>query len=287
MPLVSVIVPVYKVEKYLSRCIDSILGQTLKDFELILKDDGSPDGCGVICDEYSIRDNRIRVFHRINEGVSAARNLGIAEAKGKYSVFVDSDDYIHQQMLELLSNVLDHTEYPFVHCAFHRIKEGEKEEVSARYEYSLRQVQEFSSEQGMLKMMDWKTYGHYIWKGMYRTSYIRDIVFPLNVRWEDVIWSGKVVGKARKYAYVSYDLYSYFMREDSLVQSSDWGLQKQYFSAFTRYLELVRNMTPIVATEVELETFQSFIERENTLHEAGIQDSNVMKEICNAVKNAM
>ena len=92
MPELSIIVPVYKVEPYLPKCIDSILAQTFSDFELILIDDGSPDRCGEICDEYAARDDRVVVIHRENRGVSAARNAGLDAARGEYIGFVDSDD---------------------------------------------------------------------------------------------------------------------------------------------------------------------------------------------------
>lgn len=100
--MISVIVPVYNVEKYLSQCLDSILGQTYEALELILVDDGSPDRSGAICDEYAGKDSRIRVIHQENRGQSAARNRGVAEARGEWICFVDSDDFIHPQMLELL-----------------------------------------------------------------------------------------------------------------------------------------------------------------------------------------
>ena len=100
MPKISVIVPVYKVEPYLRRCIDSILGQTFRDFELILVDDGSPDGCPVICDEYAKNDSRIKVIHQANQGLSVARNNGVKAAVCRWVSFVDSDDAIHPQMLE-------------------------------------------------------------------------------------------------------------------------------------------------------------------------------------------
>lgn len=93
-PLISVIVPVYNTEKYLPQCIESILAQTFTDFELLLIDDGSPDRCGEICEEYAQRDRRIRVFHQRNKGVSAARNLGLENVRGKYIAFVDADDYV-------------------------------------------------------------------------------------------------------------------------------------------------------------------------------------------------
>lgn len=102
MPELSIIVPVYKVEKYLPRCIDSILAQTFRDFELILIDDGSPDNCGAICDDYAARDSRIKVIHQENAGVSAARNAGLDIASGTYLGFVDSDDWIEPEMYETM-----------------------------------------------------------------------------------------------------------------------------------------------------------------------------------------
>lgn len=108
MPQISIIVPVYKVEKYLERCVDSILAQTFKDFELILVDDGSPDKCPEICDEYAKKDSRVSVIHRENGGLSVARNTALDIAKGEYIGFVDSDDYIHPQMYEILyKNIVD------------------------------------------------------------------------------------------------------------------------------------------------------------------------------------
>ncbi len=101
-PFLSVIVPVYKVENKISRCIDSILGQSFPDFELILIDDGSPDGSGLICDEYAAKDSRILVLHQKNSGVSAARNLGIKKSSGKWMTFVDSDDYVEKNFLKNL-----------------------------------------------------------------------------------------------------------------------------------------------------------------------------------------
>lgn len=98
--LVSVIVPVYKVEKYLHRCIDSIINQTYKNLEIILVDDGSPDNCGKICDEYAEKDNRIKVIHKSNGGLSSARNAGLDVANGDYVYFVDSDDYIDTKLVE-------------------------------------------------------------------------------------------------------------------------------------------------------------------------------------------
>lgn len=102
MPLISIIVPIYNVEKYLRDCVESILAQTFTDIEILLIDDGSPDACGAICDEYAQRDSRVRVFHKENGGLSSARNLGLDKASGKWIMFVDSDDKIAPQICERL-----------------------------------------------------------------------------------------------------------------------------------------------------------------------------------------
>lgn len=116
MPEISIIVPVYKVEQYLPRCIDSILNQTFTDFELILVDDGSPDNCGRICDEYAKIDSRIRAIHKENGGVSSARNIGINEAKGKYIMFCDSDDYVDNNWCETLYKEIVKNPKAFITC---------------------------------------------------------------------------------------------------------------------------------------------------------------------------
>ncbi len=104
--LITVVVPVYKVEKYIDRCVTSIINQTYKNLQIILVDDGSPDNCGKICDEYAKKDNRIEVIHKENGGLSDARNAGINIAKGKYIAFVDSDDYVANDYIEYMYKIL-------------------------------------------------------------------------------------------------------------------------------------------------------------------------------------
>lgn len=126
MPAVSVIVPVYKVEQYLAECIDSILAQTFTDFELILIDDGSPDNCGEICEEYKKKDNRIIVIHKENGGLSDARNKGIDIAKGEYLTFVDSDDLIHVDYLNTLFSLVKEYDADISMCSMEEFPDGSK-----------------------------------------------------------------------------------------------------------------------------------------------------------------
>ena len=122
MAQISIIVPVYKVEPYLRRCVDSILNQSFLDFDLILVDDGSPDTCGVICDEYAAKDSRVHVIHQKNGGLSAARNAGIdwafAHSDSSWLTFVDSDDWIHPQMLEALHNAVRKDDTSVAVCGY-------------------------------------------------------------------------------------------------------------------------------------------------------------------------
>lgn len=118
-PKISIIVPVYNVEQYLPRCIDSILAQTFTDFELLLIDDGSNDNSGKICDEYAEKDNRIRVFHKGNEGVSSARQIGLEKANGQYSIHADGDDWLESNMLERMYKMANTTNADIVISDFY------------------------------------------------------------------------------------------------------------------------------------------------------------------------
>lgn len=130
---ISIIVPVYKVEKYLRQCLDSVISQTFQDWEMILIDDGSPDNCGDICDEYALRDKRIRVIHQNNSGLSVARNVGIACSSGKYIFFLDSDDYIPNNSLSDLIEVAQSHNWPDYIKGNHLVLMPDGQVVTTRY----------------------------------------------------------------------------------------------------------------------------------------------------------
>ena len=133
--LISIIVPVYRTEKYLDRCVESIVNQTYKNLEIILVDDGSPDDCPKMCDEWAKKDKRIKVIHKENGGVSSARNIGIKSAKGKYIGFVDSDDYIEKEMYESLIDVLNKNKnLDYIYCD---IYDAEKINNHSREDYKI------------------------------------------------------------------------------------------------------------------------------------------------------
>lgn len=180
MPVVSIIVPVYGVERYLSKCIDSILNQTFSEFELILVDDGSPDCCGIICDNYSLLDNRVKVIHQKNKGVSNARNTGIKYAAGDYIAFIDSDDYLKDDYLESLFNSIKSSEADCVTTGYNVISSDNQIKKVYKIEnqlYCLTNEEEkynFIIEDIFQGCIDWS-----IWTKLFKSSIIKeyDIAF--------------------------------------------------------------------------------------------------------------
>ena len=189
MPTTSVIVPIYNVEPYLRRCVDSILAQTYTDFELILVDDGSPDNCGTICDEYAAVDNRVRVIHQANGGVSRARNAGLDTAVGKYIYFCDGDDYIEKELLSDAVRAMDGYDMVVFNTVF--IKDDT--EVN---EYSILQKSDYHVNSNRWNepkyrswflawdFFDWNNFGFSVWCRLFR----KDIIDRYNLRFpEDVV----------------------------------------------------------------------------------------------------
>lgn len=138
-PKISCIVPVYNVEKYLRRCVDSILNQTFTDFELILVDDGSPDNSPAICYEYAVKDSRIKVIHKVNGGVSSARNVGLDVAKGEWICFVDSDDLIEADYMQKMYEAAINNNSDFIMCGIHQI--AGYETLKNNYKKKIKKIQ--------------------------------------------------------------------------------------------------------------------------------------------------
>lgn len=219
--LVSIIVPVYKVEKYLNRCIDSILKQTYTNFECILVDDGSPDNCPTICDEYAKIDSRIKVIHKTNGGLSSARNAGLEICQGKYISFIDSDDWISDIMIETLYKAIISKKADISICKF--IK------TSGHYEFNQKYIQKnqiisYNKEESMkLLCTGGLIYTTVCWK-LYKKSLWNNIYFPLGKMSEDIFVQHKVFYNCSNIVFVDAILYAYYKREGSITG----GEQKKY-----------------------------------------------------------
>lgn len=166
--LLSVIVPVYKVEPYLRRCVDSIRNQTYKNLQIVLVDDGSPDGCGAICDEYTKVDDRIIAVHQENEGLSGARNNGLLFAKGKYIAFVDSDDWLHPRMYETLVHLIETHQLDMARCAVFSSDGQSKNPILPR---DIHTVNRLSTGAHVFEMYFTEFLCKVVWNAVYRREF--------------------------------------------------------------------------------------------------------------------
>ena len=216
-PLISVIIPVYKVEKYINRCIDSVINQTYKNLEIILVDDGSPDNCPKICDDYAKKDERIKVIHKENGGLSDARNKGIQQATGKYIGFVDSDDYIDIKMYETLKNTLEKNDADISSCKcvrFHNKLEINQKKYNNR-------VVVYTQEEYMKKFfkIGIQECVYYAWNKLYKKNIICSDQYPKGLTSEDVVGTYKALLKSKKIVEINYPYYYYFYNERSITGS--------------------------------------------------------------------
>ena len=214
MDLISVIVPVYKVEPYLDRCVQSIVDQTYTNLEIILVDDGSPDRCPQMCDEWAKRDNRIHVIHKENGGLSDARNAGMAIASGEYISFVDSDDWIEPAFMQvLLDAILEHN----CDVAGCRSRTCTTEELACvDTDYSVRILDRLTA---MGELLDHRLIYVVVWDKLYRRGVIEGLLFEKGKCHEDLFWTYQVIGKLEHYAVTDYVGYNYFVRADSIMGS--------------------------------------------------------------------
>ena len=227
--LISIIVPVYNVEKYLKKCVYSILNQSYKNLEVILVNDGSTDNSGKICDELSREDSRIKVYHKDNGGLSDARNYGVAKANGEYVGFVDSDDYIDQYMYENLYKAIRKYNTQIAECGITRVYKNNK--LRPHYdgeEYSL-----VVDREGYLKeyLENRKVYGAAVCK-LLSIDLAKVLKFPDGKVYEDVFYTLELLKKVDKYTLISGNYYYYYIRGNSITT-------KTFSSRDMDYIEII------------------------------------------------
>lgn len=213
---ISIIVPIYKVEKYIKRCIDSIINQKFMDFELILVDDGSPDKCGEICDEYALKDSRVKVIHKKNGGLSSARNAGLDIARGKYIGFVDSDDWINEEMYQTLYNLIQEYDCDIAECCYKKVydekiieKQRERYEVSILSNIKILESMYVNNFAGSTISVN----------KLYRSSLFKNIRFPEGKLNEDQFTTYKLYFNSRKVVSINREMYYYYQSDNSITRS--------------------------------------------------------------------
>lgn len=211
--LISVIVPVYKVESFLPKCVDSIRNQTYQDLEIILVDDGSPDNCGAMCDAFAAEDSRIKVIHKSNGGLSDARNAGIDIASGEYLGFVDSDDWIEPQMYELLLDVALKEEVKLV-CSGRYDVYGD---IDRNIGLCPSKMEVISGEELARRIFTWDGIDSAAWDKLYHRSLFASIRYPIGKISEDLPTTYRIGLNAGRVAMVNRPLYNYYHRPNSIT----------------------------------------------------------------------
>ena len=212
MTKVSVVVPVYNTENYLSRCIESLIKQTLQDIEIICINDGSTDKCGSILSDFAHKDKRIKVINQANKGLSAARNAGVAASTGEYISFIDSDDYVTNSFLEQLYLAIVQTNCDISGCDFAKIYA--KDIVSTK----IASTSKYKSALDVL--LHKKNFIHFnVWNKMYKASLVKGIEFEEGLYYEDWVYNCEAFDKANGFVWLNEKLYGYNMLSSSIMRS--------------------------------------------------------------------
>mgnify|MGYP002561347008 FL=1 len=208
-PVISVIVPVYNVEKYLEKCVQSVLAQTFKEIEILLIDDDSTDSSGRMCEEWAKKDSRIRVFHIENIGVSNARNQGIKNSNSPYIMFVDSDDWIKKDMVECLLKNIEESKSQAVFCNYITVRDGEETPCEGILEYKVYQSDEVAKI--ISNMFGGGRYYSSIWRGIYKREIIenRNICFQNLQFAEDLVFNLEYLLNCSRVKIIKDELYYY------------------------------------------------------------------------------
>lgn len=240
--LISVIIPVYNVETYLEQCIRSVVGQTYQSLEIILVDDGSPDRCGAICDEWRKKDERIKVIHKSNGGLSDARNYGLDIAQGTYIVFIDSDDLVDLTMIERLYVASQKQEADIVECNYSCftdiLPEKETRETDSTTVYT--------SEEALSLLLDESVFKYTVWNKLYQRGIFDTLRFEVGKLHEDIFFTYQAFGTSKRIIKIDDCLYYYRQRSGSIM-GSDFSIRnldsmearkRQYYYMKENYPEL-------------------------------------------------
>lgn len=235
IPKISIVVPVYNVEKYLDKCINSILNQTLSEFELILIDDGSKDSSGLICDKYAESDKRIKVIHKSNGGMSSARNIGLDVAKGKYIGFVDSDDWIESDMYELLYNICEDNNCDIANCSS-IIHYEQKTVINGGHSLIIH-----NREEAMKTMLEGKLYDEVVWTKLIKREILAGTRFTEGIVYEDTDFTYRVIDKVQKVGCIGEPKYHYIKRQKGIMNLAKKDLNIDGVLVYNEMYKFFRN----------------------------------------------
>ena len=267
MKIISVIIPVYNVEKYIGECLDSVINQTYKKLQIILVDDGSTDSSGKICDVYAEKDNRITVVHQKNAGAGAAKNTGLELIDGDYFSIIDSDDYIELDMYEKMVNSLEKYNADIVQCLFRNVFVNDsfdrKYKIKGNYPKVL-------TSKSFLKeyLYDWK-YAIF-WNKLFKSSLLKEIRFPVGRKIDDEFFTYKLVCSAKKVVNIDDILYNYRMRKTSVMNENDSDrLIYDRIDCFIERYNYISNVYPSLKKNYNLKLYDDLIYFKDSVRDNG------------------
>lgn len=244
-PLISVIVPVYRAEQYIDKCVLSLVEQTYQNLEILLVDDGSPDRSGAMCDAWAEKDSRVKVIHKKNGGTGTARNLALDICKGDYISFVDNDDYIsqdmYQSMVELMQDDVD-----LVECGFQRVYDD-----NGLFETGNPEAKTYSAKEAMLMHIQDGLFRQVIWNKLYRREIIGDARFPAGITMDDEFFTYKAIGRCRRLVHTDKVCYAYRQQPESITHSPYSMKRLTGLQAKQERLAYLKENMPELAREAE------------------------------------
>lgn len=253
-PLVSVIVPVYNVSRYLKRCLDSITSQTYKNLDIILVDDGSKDDSGVICDEYARTDSRIKVIHKENGGLSDARNVGLDVMEGDYVTFVDSDDWMELNAIERLYTIMTECCADISCISFNKVFEKEKKKVKS-ISTAKREIHIYKGTEAIERIMYKKGVDTSAWGKLYKKSDFDCIRYPKGVIFEDLATTYRIFYGKERIAYSNEKMYNYLQRDNSIMYQRFSRKRFDRIDIGREMMEWARNKEPELRKAAETRYF--------------------------------
>ena len=288
--LISIIVPIYNVEKYLNKCIESIVNQTYENIEIILIDDGSNDNSGIICDEYAKKDNRIIVVHKENGGVSSARNKGLKIAKGEWISFVDADDWIEQTFCQTLLNKVTQEQADIAVCGYNRITDNRIEKINANNQEVF-----LNSNEYLVKSLNPQTGFGFCHMKLIKKEVLKSISFNERIEvGEDALFNIQLSTYIKKAVFLKQPLYNYRINNQSVVKRYDENYANKYLKSMKiieeyiwqeyneeneENIEIKQNYYNFVAYHIMLIIVNYCYHPDNKMCNA--QRKNMLKEVIN------
>lgn len=281
LPLISVIIPVYQVEAYLDKCIRSVAEQSYTNLEIILVEDGSPDRCGEICDEWAARDSRIQVIHKKNGGLSDARNAGMACATGQLMGFVDSDDWIEPDMFQLLYTHMAESDSDIAACGV--VMEYEDKTPPKMMTQPGEVV--LNTQDALMELISYNRLQQPVCYKLYRTEYIKNIPFPVGKCHEDAFWSYQAVARAKRVCVFDTPCYHYLQRRGSIMGQSFSLKRLDAVDAELEMLRFLENNFPELCQMSVEEAYRFYL----SIMQAGLRNlkSDDLQILRNRMKKAI